>query len=160
MSSKYIANQIADWFLCNMHLKSGKSITHLKLQKLIYYAQAWSLALSNEPLFDEEIEAWAHGPVVPSVYKRFRESKWEALSVPTSCPDIEENIENLLKEISKVYGKFDAKYLENLTHRDGPWSDTRADLLPEVASSRPIPKEMMKKFYKKTYENASSDKTS
>lgn len=155
MSSKYTANQIADWFLCNMDLESGESISHLKLQKIIYYAQAWSLTLLNKPLFDEDIEAWTHGPVIPSVYKRFRESRWEALSVPASCPDIiEENIESLLKEISSVYGKFNAKHLENLTHRDGPWSDTRGDLPPEKASSRPIPKELMQEYYRSVYEKA------
>ena len=50
---------VANWFTCNIDREVGDSITHLKLQKLIYYAQAWSLALKGKTLFEEEIQAWA-----------------------------------------------------------------------------------------------------
>src|SRR5258708_4115865 len=66
------ALDVANWFLAAMDRGAGDSITHLKLQKLVYYAQAWSLALRNKPLFDEDFVAWTHGPVVKSVWRRFK----------------------------------------------------------------------------------------
>ena len=52
------ALQIADWFAGAIDREAGDSITHLKLQKLVYYAQAWFLALNDKPLFEEEMQAW------------------------------------------------------------------------------------------------------
>lgn len=63
----YKSRQIADWIIHKTH----GNITHSKLQKLLYYCQAWHYTIFNEVLFDERIEAWAHGPVVPSQFSRF-----------------------------------------------------------------------------------------
>src|SRR6266446_3445682 len=65
----------------------GKSVTNLKLQKLLYYAQAWKLALHGKPLFNDRIEAWVHGPVVPVVFREYRDFKWAPLPVDQSCPE-------------------------------------------------------------------------
>jgi uncharacterized phage-associated protein len=154
MEGKYTASQIADWFLCQIDREAGDSITHLKLQKLVYYAQAWTLAFTKHPLFDEEIQAWAHGPVVPSIYHRFKGSKWSALGAPAACPEIVGQDLHMLNEIARVYGKCDARHLEELTHQETPWKETRGDLAPELASSRSISKELMAKFYYEMFENA------
>ena len=62
---------VASWFL------SQDSMTHKKLQKLCYYAQAWYCALyDGSPLFEDEIQAWVHGPVVPSLYPVYADYKW------------------------------------------------------------------------------------
>ena len=156
MALKHSANEIADWFLCQIDREAGDSLTHLKLQKLIYYAQAWALTLLGYELFEEEIEAWAHGPVVPSVYHRFKGSGWEALEIPEECPSIEEGPLELLQEIYKVYGDRSAKHLERLTHEETPWLATREGLPPEVASSRPITKELMRSYYRELYEKATA----
>lgn len=58
------ALDIAAWFLNEVDRKAGDSITNLKLQKLVYYAQAWAVTLLGRKLFEEKVEAWAHGPVV------------------------------------------------------------------------------------------------
>ncbi len=158
ISPKYSPKQIADWFLCSVDRASGSSITHLKLQKLVYYAQAWSLALFNRPLFEEDIEAWAFGPVVPSLFQRFKGRKWETLEAPDTCPSFDTKTEDLLKEILRVYGKYDAKYLERLTHREDPWLEARNGLAPEAASNNIIPKEKMKKYYSKLYKEANEQK--
>jgi uncharacterized phage-associated protein len=154
MTRKYLANDIADWFLCQIDREAGDSITHLKLQKLIYYAQAWALVLLKKELFEEEIEAWAHGPVVPSVYQRFKGSGWDALETPDECPEIKGDALKLLTEINRVYGNCGAKHLESLTHNEMPWIATRGDLPLEAACSRPIPKEVMADFYRKMYDEA------
>lgn len=54
-------------------------ITNLKLQKLLYYSQAWHLAIYDEPLFQDRIEAWVHGPVVPSVFREYRSFRWSPI---------------------------------------------------------------------------------
>lgn len=154
MELKYTANQIADWFLCQIDREAGDSITHLKLQKLIYYAQAWSLALLNTELFEEEIEAWAHGPVAPSVYHRFKGCGWDALELPDQCPEIADIHIELLNDVLGVYGECTAKHLEQLTHQEEPWIFSRAGLPPEAASSRAIPKELMGRYYRNMYESA------
>jgi len=159
MKAPYSASDIADWFLCQMDRDSGDSITHLKLQKLIYYAQSWNLALTGNPLFDEDIQAWAHGPVVPSIYQRFRYSSWDALAAPEEFPQIDANHEGILKEILRVYGKCTAKHLEELTHSEEPWKETRGDLPMEMGSDRIIPKKLMKTFYKNMYDNATRENT-
>ena len=66
------ANKIADYILFKTQ-NTGDFLTNLKLQKLLYYAQAWYLANYQKPLFDEPIEAWVHGPVVVQVYNEFRD---------------------------------------------------------------------------------------
>lgn len=71
--SKYTANDIANWFLVTIDREAGETLSHLKLQKLVYYAQVWSLALFDKPLFDEDFEAWTYGPALPSLYQRFKD---------------------------------------------------------------------------------------
>src|SRR4051794_29818552 len=72
MSRTLTADQVADYFLAHVDEESGDNITHLKLQKLLYYAQGFHLAIQGEPLFAEPIEAWEHGPVVCRVYHKVK----------------------------------------------------------------------------------------
>ena len=69
------AQTVANHFVELLHDQGG--ISNLKLQKLLYYAQAWHLALYGEPLFRDRIEAWVHGPVVPPVFGAFKHNKWQ-----------------------------------------------------------------------------------
>lgn len=156
MPAPYKAIEVANWFLANIDRDSGDSITHLKLQKLIYYAQAWSLALADRgwPLFDEDLQAWAHGPVAESVFQTYKEAKWEALPPPADLPHFEENDQKHLLDILDVFGDYSAKHLERMTHMEAPWRDARGDLPPEARSSAIIPKEHMRAFYRELYEKA------
>lgn len=151
------AKDIADWFLCQIDRDAGDSITHLKVQKLVYYAQAWALVLIGRPLFAEEIEAWAHGPVIPSVYANFREMRWEALPPPDECPKFDTEIEEVLSDVFSVYGKLPAKHLEELTHRETPWITARGGLPPEAASNAIISKKSMTDFYSNMLKEASDE---
>jgi len=157
-TAKYTPSQIADWFLCSADLDAGAGITHLKLQKLVYYAQAWSLAFFDRPLFAEEIQAWAFGPVVPSLFQRFKGSGWQNLGKPSKCPAFDAQTEELLKEIMRVYGRFDAKYLERLTHQEEPWKEARKGLDPEESSTRVITKGKMKQYYSALQKKAHGQK--
>lgn len=148
---------IADWFLAKVDREAGDSITHLKLQKLVYYAQAWALALLDRPLFEEDFQAWAHGPVVRSLFDRFNGSGWSALDGPESVPEMDEDIRGLLEEVFRVYGEHTAKTLENLTHQEAPWINARGVCAPEERCTNIIPKEAMRAFYQAKYQAATAN---
>ena len=104
--------------------QENKPITNKKLQKLVYYSQAWSLVLNDKKLFNEPIEAWVHGPAVRSVYveyKRFGFSPITAQVADTDVKNIGGKTKALLDNVWSVYGKLDAQYLEMLTHSEKPW---------------------------------------
>jgi uncharacterized phage-associated protein len=148
----YDANQIANWFLNAVDRDAGDSITHLKLQKLVYYAQAWALALLGRPLFEEDFQAWAHGPVVPSLWHRFKDSGWEAIPAAEDATDFDLDEELLLRDVLVAYGEHSAKALEDLTHDEEPWKMARGGLPPEMRSSAVIPKSVMREYYGKVYQ--------
>lgn len=148
----YTASDIADWFLASVDRDAGENITHLKLQKLIYYAEAWSLALRDTSLFNEDFQAWAHGPVLRSVYDRFNGSAWMALAAPEGdIADLDEDTVELLEDILESYGEMGAKQLEELTHSEEPWLEARGSLPPEARSENIISKDTMIRFYKDLY---------
>lgn len=147
----YDANQIANWFLNAVDRDAGDSITHLKLQKLVYYAQAWALALLGRPLFEEDFQAWAHGPVVLSVWHRFKDSGWEAIPAVEDGPDLDMDEELLLRDVMGAYGEHSAKKLEQLTHDEDPWIIARDGLPPEAKSNAVIPKSAMAEYYGRLY---------
>ena len=146
-SYKYKATDIANWFLCHIDRDAGDSITHLKLQKLLYYAQAWSMVLSGKSLFEDDFEAWSHGPVLPGIYNKFKPFGFEALPSCDCVNNIEEDVENILDEVQRVYGEKSARYLEELTHHEAPWIEARNGLPLEVRCSNIILKENMLRFY-------------
>jgi uncharacterized phage-associated protein len=154
MSQIYTASDVANWILCQTDVEAGDSITHLKLQKLIYYCQAWSLALLGRPLFEEDFEAWSHGPVVKSVYDQFKENRWNALPIPEICPEFDGETEELLTSIYKIYADKSAKSLENLTHAEDPWKNARQGYDMEEWCRNIISKDSMAKYYLKRYEDA------
>ena len=149
----YTYQQIADWFLSQVDRDSGDSITHLKLQKLVYYAQAWSLALLDRALFDEDFEAWAHGPVLRELYSDLKHYGWDAIPAPErSLPEFDHETRELLLEVYRVYGEKRAKTLEILTHQEAPWLEARDGCAPEERCDNIIPKPRMKAFYRQMYE--------
>ena len=143
----YTPLQIANWFLANIGREAGDLITHLKLQKLVYYAQAWSLAARGKPLFSEDFQAWAHGPVAPSLFRAFRAYGMDPIPAPASVPRLDPETVELLEEVLDVYGEHSARKLEQLTHRERPWRDARGDLSPEARSDAVISKDAMRSFY-------------
>jgi uncharacterized phage-associated protein len=148
----YTALEIAVWFLGAIDRKAGDGITHLKLQKLVYYAQAWSLALLDRPLFDEVVEAWTHGPVVESVFQRFKDAGWENLPRLARKTEIDQQTVLLLRGVLATYGEHTARFLEDLTHREAPWQSAREGLSPTSRSRRVIPASVMKSYYRRQRE--------
>ena len=153
----YTALEVADWFRGAVDRGSGDSLTHLKLQKLVYYAQAWSLALLNRPLFEEELQAWAHGPVAISVWHAFKDHGWEALPAPEEMPEFDDETTELLRDVHRSYGEHSAKKLEDLTHGEDPWLRARGDLPAEAKSNAIISREHMARFYREPYEEVDDE---
>lgn len=150
----YSAEEIANFFIWKAH-KENKQLTNKKLQKLLYYAQAWHLALEEKPLFKEGIEAWVHGPAVRKIYFKYRAFGFAYIEEQIDEDKISE-LKNIaiLNEVWKVYGKFDADYLEALTHNEQPWLDAREGLSKDEASNNRISHESMRDFYQKKLKEA------
>ena len=117
------AQEVAKYFLYLAEAKDDEEISNLKLQKLLYYAQGFNLAIFDKVLFQERIMRWAHGPVVPDIYhiyKRYGNAPIpydEAVSIELFDTDAQE----LLQEVYSVYGQFSASALRNMTHHEPPW---------------------------------------
>ena len=101
-------------------------LTNLKLQKLLYYSQGIHLALKGQPLFGEAIEAWQHGPVVPSIWRKFRDHGAFPLAVPEGfdLDSVPGSAREVMDEVHAVYGQFSAWRLREMTHSEPPWRDS------------------------------------
>lgn len=152
----YSALDIAAWFLNEIDRKAGDSLTNLKLQKLIYYAQAWSVALLDRPLFEEEIEAWAHGPVVDVVYQEYKQYRYGTIPPSRRKPRFTPQERVVLEDVLTVYGEHSAKFLEDLTHSEGPWETVRGGKPATSRSRRKIPLALMREYYRRQYQHRES----
>lgn len=146
----FTPHQVADFFIPCADPESGDLLTHLKLQKLLYYAQGWRLALRGTPLFEEDLVAWPHGPVCPSVFQRFKHKGWNPIEnrdagteeFPDGFP------EDFLAEVWSCYGGYSAKMLENMTHAEDPWKLAfKGGDAPD--NERVISKESMRDFFRR-----------
>lgn len=147
---------VAEYFIWRSN-KEGKPVTNKKLQKLIYYAQAWSLALHGRKIFNDKIEAWVHGPAVRSVYGKYKKFGFNGINVSPSDEEVRKipaDIQSLLENVWMIYGKFDAEYLELLSHSERPWQKAREGIEPNIGSEQEILPEEMEVFYKTKLQNA------
>jgi uncharacterized phage-associated protein len=119
------ANAVADWFLARGVQEPPTQISHLKLQKLCYYAQGYHLALLGGGLFKDDIEAWQHGPVVRSVYNRFRGCGRASIAPrPGFDPMVFTNDQvQVLEQVYQDQGPRSAWTLREQTHAEAPWRD-------------------------------------
>lgn len=141
----YNASDIATWFIYKTNSERKEKqltkddfdvyegISHLKLQKLLYFAQGVTLSSTEHALFNDRIMAWEHGPVIPNVYEIYR--KYGKKDIPTASTNeknrIVSQIENdteIARLLNFVYDNFaiyTAWQLRDMTHEDGaPWDVT------------------------------------
>ena len=149
---------VADLFLVQVDPLAGDTISNLKLQKLCYYGQAWSLALRDVPVFSDPLEAWAHGPAVPSLYKRFRKYGSSAIDpydiVSNPLRDLGGDTKEILLGVWTRYGRLTGTQLRNLTHREEPWVRARGSTPPGEACNAEITHDSMRSFYRRMLESA------
>lgn len=152
----YTPNQIADFFLLKLSEDKGDTISPLKLQKLVYYAQAWHYTIFDNPLFEEKIEAWVNGPVVPSLYAKYsgvtKHNNINLTEFELIDTEFPATTERLLNEVYQIYGERSGTYLESLTHSEQPWIIARGLLPPFAKCKNEITLESMKGYYS-TFKN-------
>ena len=119
-------HDVAKYFLLKGDNEEESGICNLKLQKLLYYAQGFYLALFEQPLFNSSIEAWRHGPVCPEIYHKYKKNGGNLISAPLDFKPTsvfnKEQIE-FLDEVYEVFGQFSAWKLRNMTHDEPPWAN-------------------------------------
>jgi uncharacterized phage-associated protein len=115
----------------------------------LYYVQAWHLAVFGKPLFAERFEAWVHGPVIPDLYRQYKEFGWRNIDTEVQKPDFSPDLTSFIEEVLDEYGPLDARRLEYLTHREDPWRDARSGLAPEEPCTCPIDEKQMAEYYRR-----------
>ena len=146
----------AKWFAA----RKQSGLRMKKLQKLCYYAQSWSLALHDKPLFKGNFYAWAHGPVNQKLRKEFQDISYRKIT-SSDFRDPERGLKfapfdkeerELLKRVWATYGQYSGSELEILTHQETPWLEQRTGLSPYEDSDNIIQEESMKSYYRNLYQ--------
>jgi len=119
----------------------------MKLQKLIYYSQAWHLVWDNAPLFDERIEAWANGPVVVDIYEehqgQFLIDSWSN----GNSAQLTDSEMGTIDSVLQHYSGFHSQQLSDLTHSERPWIATRSGLSPNERGNQEITHAALHEYY-------------
>ncbi|MCI9020296.1 MAG: DUF4065 domain-containing protein [Eubacterium sp.] len=136
-----------NWFLAQS--SDDTPITHLALQKLLYFTQSWSMVLSGEEFFDDDCQAWAHGAVYPKVYFFFKQFKYRPLPKVEKAPEFENNNLKILNAVkSYYYDIYTAKALEKICHREKPYIDARKGCAEGKSCNTIIDKKSIFSYYK------------
>ncbi len=148
-TTRATAEQVAEYFLLLVDEDAGDIMTNLRLQKLVYYAQAWHLAILDEELFEDDCEAWVHGPVIYGLYKTYEGFNWNPIPRPMSEPTlpVNERSREILDEVWDTYGQFSAKGLENIVCSEAPWINARRGCAPGDFYREVISKDAMRAYY-------------
>lgn len=165
----YDPRAVANYFL-DIAKQSGQQIDPMKLQKLIYYAHGWYLALANAPLLDRSVEAWKYGPVIPVLYRAFQDYGASPITEParysdpqdgkivlrpyrldggtiTSPDDPANYAQRIIRRVWEQYGKFSAIQLSMMTHApDTPWAEAWSQ--NQGKRYVPIPDDSIKQYFK------------
>ncbi|HEV7880200.1 Panacea domain-containing protein [Bradyrhizobium sp.] len=128
-------------------LKNQGAVSAWKLQKLVYYSQAWSLVWDGRPLFDERIEAWANGPVCPDLYVQHRGQFLVSDIKYGDAAKLDKDAQETVDGVLSYYGDKSPQWLSDLTHAEAPWKDARGDLPSGASCQREITQEAMAAYY-------------
>lgn len=142
-------DSITDYFI-DKNNKDKKGLSNKKLQKLLYYSQAWNLVFFGKRLFKEDIEAWMHGPAIPYIYFKYKDFGFNDINKKINkdiFKELTKDETKLLDDIWNTYGNRDADSLELLTHSEKPWREARGSKAPYESSSNVISVDSMKKYY-------------
>lgn len=116
------ALHVADFFLIVAAAEEEPDyLSSLRLQKLLYYAQALSLAIRDRPLFREDIEAWIDGPVVPTVFARFADSADRRIAPSSTFVWLSAEDDEFVRSVWKAYKGYSATAIRKMTQYEAPW---------------------------------------
>ena len=145
----HTAEQVAKWFLSYNRIaendEGGELISNLKLQKLLYYAQGCFLAITDKPLFNDPILAWQHGPVVSSIYHKYKQygSNGIEFDEDFDLSTFTEYENKILSQVYETFGQYSAWKLRSRAHNEDPWKNTKID--------DEINPDLIKDYFKRTY---------
>lgn len=159
--------------------RNGRPLTHMKLHKLLFFANGWNLAITDHPLINEEMQAWKFGPVAPSLYRELRrygsakitepEGVYDfsgfnpfasdAISAPLTVPRVPQEDQfthQLLEKIWEVFGCYPAIQLTQMTHQEGtPWAQAIQGYDPNaIPSGLTVSNEVTKQYFKQLQGNS------
>ena len=134
--------------VCREILGKGSDITPLKITKLAYISHGFHLGYIGKPLFDDDVEAWRYGPVIPSIYfavKHFKRAPITPTLFDHVDDDISKEAEQVISAVMKTYDKYSGLQLSTITHKkDSPWDIT----VKEKGINEIIPNRLIEKHYK------------
>lgn len=141
----YPVLHIANKIIARTDLEHGELISNLKLQKLLYYVQGYFIAVFNEQLFENEIEAWQYGPVVRKMYNHFKKNEASSININgnATIAELNNTEESLFNEVLNEYSQYSAVKLMHMTHEELPWVKTFSKNPQGV-----IPVDLMRKYFK------------
>jgi uncharacterized phage-associated protein len=148
-----LRDDVCDYIIVKVG-EAGASLNHLKLQKLMYYAQAWHLAFYGNPLFAGKFQAWIHGPVLRELYDRFSGTKtlYSEITEGDIRPDFDMGaVSNSdaahIDSILETYAGLTGSQLEEMTHHEDPWLRARGGLRPSQRCEAEIDEGLMARYY-------------
>ncbi len=128
--------------------RKGGHMSTMKLQKLVYYTQAWSLVWDEKPLFDSRIEAWANGPIIPDLYDQHRGLFTATIDTfPEDSEKLTEDEKETIDVVLGAYGHLNGQQLSDLSHSERPWREARKGVEDGASSTNEVSKEVMQEFY-------------
>lgn len=138
-------NDVADFYI-DLYRETEDPMTNIRINKFLYFAQAWHLAFFDEPLFSDDFQAWKRGPVIPSIYHKYKGPVEPITSV--SNPEYNKMFSgdqiNLLIAVAKKYERFSNQALVGITHMSGPWKDVYRENMQNIT----ITKEAIADYFK------------
>tara|TARA_Y100001934_G_scaffold257990_1_gene327713 strand:+ start:469 stop:1077 length:609 start_codon:yes stop_codon:yes gene_type:complete len=135
-------------YILHLASRAGIPVSNLKLQKLVYYCQGFSLGVTGKPLFEEEIVAWDHGPVVDSLYHQYKQFGRNSIPAPTAFDEdvFDEIQKELISDVVNTFGHKGAWTLREMTHKEAAWLGHSPDGMS--GDSTVISKEELASFFK------------
>lgn len=143
--AKYILQQLGE-------------ISAMKLEKLVYYCQVWSLVWDERSMFPEHIEAWASGPVAPALYDKHRgKFTINECNFPGDPDKLDKDAIDTVDAVLKFYGQKTAQWLSDLTHREDPWVNARRGLPDGAICQNEITLAAMDEYYSSLVSNGEEE---
>lgn len=155
----YNVNIVTDYIILRLNADEKMNLINLKLQKLLYYLQAWALGINQKRFINTSFEAWVHGPVCRSLYDRFKGTK--SLYSFITSDDVEDNNPetkiapediDFINFILDNYAGFSGAELETMTHKEEPWIEARKGYAPMAGCNREISDETIQNYYGKRWQ--------
>lgn len=126
----------------------GIEMDALRLQKLLYYVQGWTIAWTGQPAFDETLRAWIHGPVVPEVWREFHDERKTIRPNEARDPEnLSPDLKRVIRSVWEGYKRYSSQELRQMTHDEPPWSVTRGDLPEDTPSDAEIPLDLVSSYF-------------